>query len=558
MARHSGNRRSGVRARPHHANHDPSNRHDIAQFTGPDATSLSWLARLNSTLFAWLSRPAVCALAGSALLACFVAYLVVQHWMVFAYYDDWGMAVLDFHMVKVEGFDGRQFSAGQAFEFLSKFYTLWGGRVVPFAIQIYAFKLGGVDAPRAIQVCAIAALVVLTAGLATHRRPVTWALAVPIVLYLAIPLFVAARGMYWFSHSSHSLWSVPLLLLGLWRYSTSGSITTASAILFAAAAICNEQMAAATLATMATLLALDWRRGWARTSAVRQVALCAPAVCAACFVVLAPGNFARASVETYKRSDLVEHAWTNLTQLSDLVMRRAPSRAYLYAWGASLMCLLLLHLAARGRRSTAIAAGVCALIVAGAYWLPGPCALAAMIAASAALASRLLSLDGSRISLALICGSAAALVPLVASPAIYPRSLLTFYVLLFTPICWSFASLARSGRWGWSLAAISLVLLAVPAASNAYGIYLGYARDCPIHQANERALERASRLQRLDPSWDPRVEYYMLPSIQFAELMPYQREFIEAWIKKYYSLPPEVKFEYLPPERFRDPAGRGP
>jgi hypothetical protein len=40
--------------------------------------------------------------------------------------------------------------------------------------------------------------------------------------------------------------------------------------------------------------------------------------------------------------------------------------------------------------------------------------------------------------------------------------------------------------------------------------------------------------------------------------MPYQREFIEAWIKKYYSLPPEVKFEYLPPERFRDPAGRGP
>jgi hypothetical protein len=98
----------------------------------------------------------------------------------------------------------------------------------------------------------------------------------------------------------------------------------------------------------------------------------------------------------------------------------------------------------------------------------------------------------------------------------------------------------------------------MPAASNAYGIYLGYARDSPIHLANERALERASRLRRLDPSWDPRVEYYMLPSIQFSELMPYQREFIEVWIKKYYSLPLDTKFEYLPPDRLADPAVRKP
>lgn len=510
--------------------------------------SRHWMSAVGSAVISGLSRPGISTLAGAALATGFLVYLLRQHWMVFPYYDDWGLAVLDFHMVKVDGFKGQDFSVRQALEFLGKFYMQWGGRVVPFALQIYTFKIGGADAARLLQVSAILAIVALTTRLATQRRPVAWAIAVPIVLYLAIPLFVAARGMYWFSHASHSLWSIPLLLLGVWRYTVLGSFSLTSVLLLAAAAICNEQMAAATLAAILTLSVLDWRRGSRPVSFYRHILLFAPVVCAACFVGLAPGNFARASVEAYESAGVIEHAVKNLTQLSDLVMRRAPSRVFLYAWITSLLCLLTVHSTVYGRRSTMLVTALLVTLIGGGYWLTGPTALIAMMMATATLITRLPPIDGSRVALSLVYASAAALFPVLASPAIYPRSLLTFYVLLFTPLCWAIVSVGRLGRWGVVGTSFAIAILSLPAIQDAAVIYRGYARNAPIHEANQRELERAESTSKSGPAVNLRVKYRMLPSSRFAELMPYQREFIEVWIKKYYSIPLDVKFQYLPPE----------
>lgn len=523
-----------------------------------DAIDQSGIVSFLTQVIALASRPRVATTVGLAILVAFAVYLALQLRMVFPYYDDWGMAALDFHQITVEGARGRDSGLAQVIDYLSQFYMRWGGRVFAFFLQIYVFKIAGADGARLVQWFATLMMVLLCARLAAPTRWLGWAVAIPVVLYLAVPLHMVARGAYWFSASSHSLWSVPFLLGGALVCLRRGAITPYAAALFAASALFNEMLAAAALVVIGVQVLSAFLTSWPRRLPVHQLLLCIPAVASAGFVVLAPGNFARARTFEYPSANRLDNVIVNLGRIESLLLASPLSSALLLIWMLSAVALLCLIGIQSSWLRSALCAAAGAAVLFGGSMISGPALLTGALLSYAGLIAVLHRKHGAIMMLGIYGGAVATLVPLLASPEVYPRSLMTFCFLLFAPIAWSLARLAGSGtRWTLAVAGAILVCL-VPSFANARAIFRGYSASYPLHLANEQSLERVAR-QVSDGSYDGTpIPYYMLPSVRFAELMPYQREFIEVWIKKYYSLPLDVKFEYLPPQRLGDSSGREP
>lgn len=513
--------------------------------TGDGQQTVNHITRV----IAILSRPAASTAGGAILLLAFALFLSLQLRMVFAYYDDWGMAALDFHQITVEGARGRESALPQVIDYLHQFYMRWSGRVFAFFIQIYAFKIAGADGARVVQFAATLAMIVLCGRLASPSRALGWAVAVPAILYLAVPLHVAARGVYWFSASSHSLWSVPLLLAAALMCLRHGSITRTCSVLFGVAALFNEMVAAATLVVIGTHLIATTLSSSPRRLPLGQLLLGAPAAIAACVVVLAPGNFARLRTFEAPTVDRLGGLIRNMGQVESLLLESSASTALLLLWLMSAIALICLIGVSRGWFRAALYGTICAAAVATGTMMSSPVLLGVALLAYPVLLLALRRMPGCVMMLGIYGGAVATLVPLMVSPEIFPRSLMTFCFLLFPPIAWSIVRLSAVGP-AWTVASTLAVFLSViPAVTNARAIYRGYATSYAIHTANEQALERVSLEVSQGLHDGSPVPYYTLPNVRFAELMPYQREFIEVWIKKYYSIPLEVKFEYLPPER---------
>jgi hypothetical protein len=497
---------------------------------------------------AWL-RFAVVILA----LSCFLVYLLSQHRMVFPYHDDYGVATLDFSSVGVPaatGFSGREFSIQHIADFSIDMYMRWGGRLVVTWLHAYAFK-GGVEVARTIQVAAIMAVVALSVPVATGRSPLSYTVVIPMILFLAIPLVVAARGMYWFAASIQSIWGVPILLLAaiLWsRRDRMEFVPWSTAILLGIAALFNEMMAAAALTMAGIFGAAGWLNQPTKSTIGMHVVKLAPALVGSAAVVLAPGNFVRAAHEraNYASTSVLEVLVANLATISDLIVRDASASAYLALWIAFLLGTSVLVLWEKPTRGAALLVGTSACLVAIGFAIPSPGALLGLSLSSGILLVASRRVAHAIVALAVFLAAVASLAPLLASPTVNARSMLTFYLLMFVPITWSLYSVAVLSARHCAAAACVLALLAVPATANARAIYRGYATLYPFLEANDVALARASEAVRHGNPPET-VTYYRLPGIQFANLMPYQRSYIEQWVRRYYALPDSVRFDYRPP-----------
>lgn len=513
-------------------------------------------------IHAVLTKPMVSALAGVVILVAFAAYLILQHRMVFLYHDDWGIAVLDYDFTiftgddsvpsrgtefRVEGFEGRDFALSHAFEYFRAFYMYCGGRVLAFCIEAYVLK-GGAEAARAVQVTVIVAMTALVALFAAGLRRLSWAVLLPAVAYLAIPLIVAARGLYWFTASAHSLWGMPFLLGGMVACRFQGRITWVSASLFAAGALFDELMSAATLTVIAVFLIAQAFAKVDRALLVRQAIMAVPTILSTCFIVLAPGNFERARQSEYTGTGPIGAAIGNIRQIGALVTQNSSSQAFLLLWIAALALLSVGMIAERGGRSRIPLVAAAVVIVVVGFAVPQPGALVALCVASLMLFWVQRGQAGGALAAASVAAAMATLVPLLASPGIYPRSLITFYCVMLLPISWAIASVAQRGL---ILAALSTCLLgvaAVPAVGNATNIYRGYESISFIHEANHQTCEAAERAVQRGEAVGDSLPYYRLPSSRFAEVMPYQRSEIEVWIRRYYRLPADIRFDYRQPE----------
>lgn len=508
---------------------------------------------VQGSLQAKLARSSIRSAAVVCVLLAFAAYLASQHRMVFPYHDDYGGATLDFSsegVPGVTGFSGRDFGVQHAIEFAANMYMHWGGRFLVTLLHSYAFK-GGIELVRSIQVVVIIAIVMLSAWLATQRSVLSYAVTIPAILFLAIPLVVAARGMYWFAASIQSMWGVPVLLVVgvLWSQGRSrGYLTWPIALLLGLASLFNEMMAAASLSLAGVLLAEAWLARSPERQFARCIPMMIPAALGSASVVLAPGNFVRAAQERskYASTQVLEIVGANVTKISDLIVRDASASAYLACWIAFLVAVALIVAQQRSVRHAALAIGLSAIGILAGFALPSPGPLVGLAVSSVVMLMCTRGAPGSSLAFAFLCAALASLVPLLASPTVNARNMMAFYLLMFVPITWALCRVAAAGPYHAIITACAIALLSIPSAANARAIYRGYAALYPYLEANDVALATASEAARRGEP-PQTIVYYRLPGIQFANLMPYQRDFIERWVRRYYSLPDSVSFDYRPP-----------
>lgn len=123
-------------------------------------------------------------------------------------------------------------------------------------------------------------------------------------------------------------------------------------------------------------------------------------------------------------------------------------------------------------------------------------------------------------------------------PEIPFRAYLPFILLSFIPITYIFGSiLLKKKGIGAIICVIIIASISIPSAKK---IYDGYKENYTICLENDKRLKESSKEGK------NRIEFKKLQEVLYAGEMPYYEgfEFIEVWMKNYYNLSSEVKFEY--------------
>ncbi|MFC0266590.1 DUF6056 family protein [Kushneria aurantia] len=492
-------------------------------------------------------------LVGLLVLLAYALFLVVQHWQVFPYHDDWGYAVLSY-VTEQRGFAGQNFSLQQYLAFLHDEYFNWTGRVLAFFIQIGLFRIG-LDAVRIVQIVLLFLIPLLSLKVFNYEILQRAAIVWPILCFCALPPFVTVGGLYWFSASIAYVWGIVPLLLGAWRMRVVGYPDMLSSLLIAFAALFQEQMAIAALIFLATFAVVEWCRK-SQVSVWRCAIYAIPSVMAAIAVVLSPGNFAR-SHATNRTGSLLSGFGDNFQTLGQYLSGAGESHAFL----AILLILLatLLPDCLKGRLSRGHVVIITMAVVLGLVVLcltvPAAGAWALVILLAAALIWS--AVHGDIPLTVACCGMAAlgSLLLLLVSPSVSGRSLLPFYFLMFVPASYTlqrfFSSAVNIRRWFRSFVVITLLVVVGAALVQTLNTYEGYALNQPVNQENQRQFQSAQQLLSSATSSEltPVLLLHRLPDDQYAETMPYERPLIEKWMKKFYELPSDSVLIWLSPQK---------
>ena len=488
-------------------------------------------------------RPASVFIAGTGLLLGFAVYLLLQHWQVFPYNDDWGYATLTYTSEQT-GFHGQGFSQWQLVSFLHDEYLGWSGRFFPFFLQINLFKVG-LDAVRLTQTFVILLIVCLSVKLTPVRRVRSPWLLVPMLYFMALPAFSVLGGLYWFSALIAYVWGVAVFLLALWRVRVAGGLDGVAGVLLGVAALFHEQMALAMVAFaggLALLELFDAERP--RALLLPLVLRCMPVLAGACLVILAPGNFARKAQSSYASDNMLNNVLISARSIAHYLLDASSGH-----WVLGFMAVSLLVFAGQGM-ARAGWSGRARL----AAWLGVPLVLSVASLFSFLLFTLLLiSLYGVVLLLCrrhredgnlLLCAYLAALASLVlllVAPVVAGRSLLIFYFLMLWPVTRAFVALGSLPR-GRILVTVALAAAAPAALDNAADIIAGYAANREANLANDTELRAYHNDLYAGRDVDDSVILEKLPDPRYAETMPYDRPLIETWMKKYYDIPRETRF----------------
>jgi hypothetical protein len=478
-------------------------------------------------------------------LIIFFVFLLAQHWQVFLYHDDWGLAVLSYG-VEQTGFAGQEFTLSKALAFSAQLYEHWTGRVSSLFLLVYAQKLG-LEFVRVLQSVVILSAVALAAKIGClageGRMGVT--LIGGILLYLALPVYALAGGVYWFSASSAYLWGVPLFFLGVYFIAGDGELRAKSAFVLALAATFHEEMAFAGVGFLLLYLAFFIPKR--RSAIVAYLVKTIPFALLSIVTVFAPGNWQRmaANAGLYNENSLVQIAGNNIASLSDLLFW--PRWDNVFLWGMALSGLLLLIFVAKNKiANTHVIVGLAALLAVCGVLFYHYDAKILFALFFITFYSLLLVLAGFRfprgpVIVAVHGGALCSLIPLVFAPTFWGRSVIPFLFIEFPPVLFSAA--ITSSRLAVGLGVVPAVVFAVLAIKNALFVFEGYAANREINLVNDCKLRAASYEATTGEPMAP-VRLFKLERPKFAETMPYERPLIEVWMKKYYKLPSGLVFEW--------------
>lgn len=477
-----------------------------------------------------------------ALLGGFVVFMLAQHALVFPYHDDWGYATLTY-TTEVGAGIGRHFTQFDLIRFLYSEYWNWSGRFFPFYLQINLFSWG-VDAVRVVQVFVLAVMVVSATAAARKGEPWHPVLLVPVVYLLALPEFVTTSGLYWFSASIAYVWGLALFGLATWRVARNGRLDWFATLLYALAALFHEQMAVAMPAFVLTYGVLKFlaQRSW--EGAGLWLCRLFITIGAGALVIFAPGNFVRRAVSYYPHEGVVETLLANVQVMNQLILH-AEGRLALLAWLAAGLVYVAVLLT-RHDKTNYVAAGfgVGTLLLALLAWQEMTLFFPVLLLLFGAVFMLGVWWRCVPVGIAAAFFAAvASLVLLLLAPVVASRALLTFYCLMLVPLTYAGALVFRFSPL---LMVVVLTAFGVPAVDKAGAVYKGYAQNAPTHQLNGAKLLAAGMEAEVGNAPDKLV-LYRLPNDRFAETMPYQRELVEIWMRRYYQVPEEVNIEWQAP-----------
>lgn len=475
------------------------------------------------------------------ILFIFFLYLLAQHNLVFFYHDDFGLAVLDYGR-SISGFSGTNFNQAQLFEFLFGMYNNWSGRILAFFIQINLSKLG-IEYVRLFQVIIILFLVRISLKIATNRGFIQPLIIIPVLLYLCLPIFSVAGGLFWFSASSGYLWGVPFMFYGVYRILIGRTVDLSSAVFLALSCGFHELLAIAVLGFLSVYLIVFWKIHILNSRFYWNFILIFFVLLLLLVFLLAPGNFARSSVTQYPSSNFFEIFSSNIGTLNNILIINYESFTINYIFILSFAALLLKCQKAITNKIFFMACAILTIVITLFFlFLKNYLILLVLLVYGSALLVSAYAFDTGKIIFSLFGSSVGVLLALSLSPGIPGRALLLFYVLLFPVVIYSFVNI--EGR-AYKIIFGLLILMLVPLGlKNSFTIYNGYKINYQVNMLNHFTLSSAELESLLYNKIDNKINLHKLPDSRFAETMPYQRKLIEQWMKKYYSLPEWVEFSW--------------
>lgn len=435
-------------------------------------------------------------------------YAVVTFCIVYAvhgycrlYFDDYAYAGLTYFYT-IDGTYEERFSLFNLFKYLYEHYMGWGGRVVAFFLAIPLMHAGP-EYFWFVQSIVVSAILLcstlMVQKLADDKNHfLVYYLAI-LLGYFIIPPYAAKDGLYWAAASSAYVWPAAFFLssiLLLQKPSISAGRTVAITLLIFLAAASAEMYAVITLATMGCLFFCKWY--FSRQFDKHLLFFFFIALTGFSFMVLAPGNFARAMVQNAQRPGLMEMIQGLIADFPTLFEKLLyPADHRFNVMLVLCLCGIVYNLVMlfKKRDATAI------------------CAASLSVGFLAAISVFLIpEARGGRMLLPLFLLS-----PVIGAP-------LLVHVIRLA---------------GSKLTIAALAALLITPTQDYIQTYKGYKANYPVIVASDKELENYK-------PGDTSLTFYILPDDTYAAFMPYHKpvRFAEYFARSRYDIPQFVQFIY--------------
>jgi hypothetical protein len=330
-----------------------------------------------------------------------------------------------------------------------------------------------------------------------------------------------------------------------------GKLDIIGAVLLGSAALFHELFASAAIFFVFGLIVVDQAKQTRTQSIVKNFAIAVPIWLASAFVVLAPGNFRRAAISDYGGHSSVGTMISNMDAIGSYLKSHASHPIlFIIAWSVAVIVLSGRAGKSLGKWSvgTVLLWILTIILVSKASWN-----LALVLLLTTLIYISILEVRAENAPPTLvgcIFASAGSLLPLMAAPTVPGRALIPFFLLLMPVAAFAFTRVAIVLRTQASVGAAliaSLIALAVFAAPSTIRIYKGYSANRAQNEYNDALLEVTSaQIAAWEINVPVKLRLQKLKYDEFGEVMPYQRPLIEYWLRRYYSLPSNVIFEWIP------------
>lgn len=505
------------------------------------------------------------------ILAVYYVLLLIQHSLVYMYYDDYGYLSLSYRVGIPETIQGTDFSFLNLLQFLHAHYMGWGGRLLCFFTEIVFLK-GGFWVFRIVQpfVIVLAAYFSFKLAKLYIRKNLNLLLALICSFYFLISIWVLRDSLYWATASFTYFWPLVIILPAIYFFIKQERTQKNSIWLIIFFFICGftyEQTGVMPIAAGGVFIIVRFiQKKKIALNTLLPVLAC---VAGYLILVLAPGNFMRIELfpEWYYQPLTAERLATRFLTLAQILFTSDGGKYTSIAMAVStiLASVMLIRRSKIKQDNTKSAtwktavktiniAGLALGIFSTAYFsvrlfsgavsaIDDPVCMLFFIFSSVFFVYYFI-MKNQKLMVPLFLAGLASLGVLLVSPVIVFRSSTPALFVYFIVMGMIYCEFITGTRRKW-LNLVYIAPLAMMMFFNYSTILRGYAINVPANEYNQQVLEQAQQQIKNNVSVT-QITLHELKDDIYGNGMPYQwdKTFLAPWIKEYYDLPDYIQFTY--------------